>query len=430
MKPTTAWCLYDVGHSAFATTMMAAVLPVYFSSVAAQGLGADPEQTRVLASSTWGYANTLAMALTALAAPLLGALADRGGHRKRLLAFFALSGSALSAAVALAGAGQWVLVFVLYVLARAAFSGSLVAYDALLPHVAAGDDVDAVSARGYAWGYLGGGVLLALQLVIILRPETVGLSDAGVATRLAFVSVGLWWAAFTVPILRRVDEGRHAGPAVALPLVQLTREAFQQLRHTVSQLRRYSDAVRFLLAFWFYNDGIGTIVVMATIFGNEIGLPRSTLLGAILMVQFLGFPFALAFGRLARRLGAKTAILWGLVGYGLICVWGFFLDQAWEFWVLAGMVSVVQGGCQALSRSLFTRLIPPEQSAEFFGFYDVSSKFAGIAGPLVFALVAQTLGSSRWGILALIFFFVMGAALLKGVDPERAARRLAADAAD
>ena len=425
MRATTAWCLYDVGHSAFATTMMAAVLPVYFSSVAAKGLDADPDQTRVLASSTWGYANTLAMALTAFLAPVLGAVADRGGHRKRLLAFFAFSGSLLSAAVALGGAGDWMLVFALYVLGRICFSGSLVVYDSLLPHVAGPEEVDAVSARGYAWGYLGGGVLLAAQLVVILRPELVGLGGGDVASRWAFVSVGLWWAVFSLPVLRRVPEGRHGEDLLPRPPVVLVRDAFRQLRRTFAEIRRYRDAVRFLVAFWFYNDGIGTIVVMATIFGNEIGLPRSTLLGAILMVQFLGFPFSLAFGRLARRVGARTAILWGLGGYGLICVWGFFLDQAWEFWVLAAMVSMVQGGCQALSRSLFTRLIPPHQSAEFFGFYDVSSKFAGIAGPLVFALVAQLLGSSRWGILALILFFALGAAILRGVDPERAARRLA-----
>jgi UMF1 family MFS transporter len=415
VKATTAWCLYDVGHSAFATTMMSAVLPIYFASVvvtsSAGGLGG---------TTIWAEMNTVAMAASAVAAPWLGAVADRGGLRKRLLLVFAVLGVLATASMGSVGAGAVARGALLYIVARFAFASSLVFYDSLLIQVARPEEVDRVSARGYAWGYLGGGVLLALQFVVISKPELVGLASSNAAVRWSFVSVGVWWALFTVPLSRWVPET----PARTPTSIRLWRESWTELLATLRHLRRYRDAMRFLVAFWFYNDGIGTIVVMAAAFGSELGLPRSTLLGAILMVQFLGLPFSLLFGRLAERIGTRSAIFCGLAIYVGICVWGFFLDRAWEFWVLAVAVSMAQGGCQALSRSLFSRLIPPGHSAEFFGFYNVSSKFAGILGPLLFAAVSGATGSSRGAILALILLFAIGAGLLRGVDPERAAREL------
>jgi MFS transporter, UMF1 family len=424
MKTTTAWCLYDVGHSAFATTMMAAVLPVYFSSVATQGLGPDPETSRTMASTLWAQMNTAAMILSAVAAPWLGALADRGGGRKKLLVAFAAIGISGCLAFSSVGAGDWRLAAWLYVVCRFAFASSLVFYDSILVEIARPGEIDRLSARGYAWGYFGGGVLLALQLLVIMRPGLVGLAEGELPVRLSFLSVGIWWALFTVPLIRNVAERPgHCDDRLNWTAV---RAAWMQLVETLRHLRRYRDAMRFLVAFWFYNDGIGTIVVMAAAFGSELGLPRSTLLGAILLVQFLGLPFSLLFGRLAHRIGARSAILWGLFGYMGICIWGFFLDQAWEFWVLAIAVSVVQGGCQSLSRSLFARLIPVTHAAEFFGLYNVSSKFAGILGPLLFATVSASTGSARGAILALVTLFLLGALLLRTVDPARAERELSA----
>ncbi len=420
MKASTAWCLYDVGHSAFATTMMAAVLPIYFTSVATQGLDPDPQVSRAMASTLWAQLNTVAMALSAVGAPWLGVIADQSGRRKSLLLSFAVFGMGGCFLLAGVGPGDWVLASILYVISRFAFASSLVFYDSLLLDVASPREMDRISTKGYAWGYLGGGLLLALQLLVILHPSLLGYESAEWPTRLSFASVGLWWALFTLPLARRVREGRTGSGAT--PSLGL---AWTRLRTTLQHLRRYRDAMRFLTAFWFYNDGIGTIVVMAVAFGNELGLPRSTLLGAILMVQFLGLPFSILFGRLAGRIGVRAAIAWGLVGYMAICVWGYFLDQAWEFWVLAIAVSVVQGGCQSLSRSLFARLIPADRSAEFFGFYNVSSKFAGIVGPALFAAVSARTGSSREAILALILLFIVGALLLRGVDPDRAQRQLA-----
>ena len=419
-----AWCLYDVGNSAFATTAMAAVLPVYFTTVA----GADLPPA--VATSHWGYANSLAMALTALSAPVLGAIADAGAGRKRLLALFAGLGAASIAAVACTGPGQWLAVALLYVLGRMAFSASIVVYDALLPHVADPEQLDRVSAKGFAWGYLGGGILLAAQLVVIRHPAWVGLPDATAATRLAFVSVGVWWIVFTVPLMRTVPEGRlaaGAGEGTTGGVAAIVR-GFRLLQRTAKELRRYREAWKFLAAFWLYNDGIGTIVVMAAAFGAELGLDRSALIAAILLVQFLGFPFSLLFGRLAGRIGARNAILIGLFGYTLLCGGAWFLRTERDFFLLAIGVSAFQGGCQALSRSLFARMIPAERSAEFFGFYDVSSKFAGIVGPFLLATVARATGSSRLGVVALIVLFLAGMAVLSRVDPERGRTEAAIDA--
>lgn len=419
MKPANAWCLYDVGHSAFATTMMAAVLPVWFATHIATGLDPDPDRARVMATARWADANAIAMGLTALTAPVLGTIADLGGTRKRLLLIFALAGAFASMAIAVPGAGQWFAVAALYVLGRFAFSSSIVMYDALLPHVSTEESMDRLSARGYALGYLGGGLLLAAQILAIQQPGWFGLPSAAVATRIAFVTVGIWWLLFTIPLLRHVPEG--TGERVATGGLRVVGASFARLVETFRELRKHTEALKFLVAFWFYNDGIGTIVVMATAFGAEIGIGRGHLIGAILAVQFIGFPFSILFGRLAGRIGARNGILVGLVAYLLICVSAWFVDSARDFWILAVAVAMVQGGCQALSRSLFASMIPAARSGEFFGFYDVSSKFAGVAGPLILARVAEAAGTSRAGVFALVVLFLVGIAILSRVRvPARA----------
>jgi UMF1 family MFS transporter len=267
-------------------------------------------------------------------------------------------------------------------------------------------------------------VLLAAQLAVITFPTRFGLPDAATASRWAFASVAIWWAAFTVPLLRQVHEPRAA--TRRLSAREAVRDSFARLRRTFHELRRHREALKFLVAFWLYNDGIGTIVKMATIFGAEVGIGQSTLIGALLMVQILGFPFALLFARLARGIGPQRAIQLGLLGYLVICVMGYFLRTGTHFWILAGGVSVVQGGTQALSRSLFAGMIPStDRSGEFFGFYNVSSKFAGILGPLIFASVGAALGSSRYGVVALVVLFAAGSLVLSRVRPERSEGPLA-----
>ena len=279
--------------------------------------------------------------------------------------------------------------------------------------------MDALSARGYALGYLGGGLLLALQILAIQNPGWFGLPSTEVATRVGFVTVGIWWLAFTIPLMRHVPEG--AADRGLVPGIRLVGASFRRLAETFRHLRAHTEAMKFLVAFWFYNDGIGTIVVMATAFGAEIGIGRGHLIGAILAVQFIGFPFSILFGRLAGRIGARNGILVGLCGYLIICISAWFVNSAADFWALAVAVAMVQGGCQALSRSLFASMIPAERSGEFFGFYDVSSKFAGVIGPFILARVAEAAGTSRAGVFALIVLFLVGILILTRVRTPRRA---------
>jgi UMF1 family MFS transporter len=301
--------------------------------------------------------------------------------------------------------------------------GSMAFYGALLPHVARADEIDRVSTAGYALGYVGGGVLLALNLAWIQLPGAFGLpagpgltpEQATLPSRLAFLSVAVWWLAFSVPLLRRVseppatrEEGEPVGRAIAA--------SFVRLRHTARELRGFRQALLLLLAFAIYNDGIQTIIKMATAYGTEIGIGQSTLITAILVVQFVGVPFAFAFGALAGRLGAKRAVMLGLAAYVVIAGLAYGMRTGTHFLLLAVLVGTVQGGTQALSRSMFASMVPPHRSGEFFGFFGVFEKFSGLFGPLLFALVVQGGGTSRAAILSVVVFFVVGMALLARVD--------------
>lgn len=420
MKDTThrkiinAWCMYDWANSAFATTIMAAVLPTFYSEVA--GANLKPVQ----ASSYWGYTNTIAMLLVAVAAPILGAMADHSGARKRFLSGFASLGILFTALLVLVSTGDWLMASLFYILGRVGFAGANIFYDSLLPHVARPDEIDQVSTKGYALGYLGGGLLLVVNLAWILKPELFGLSGAESASRLSFLSVAVWWVLFSTPLFRHVPEPpfiREQGES-ANPI----RAGFQRLGRTFRGIRRYQELFKFLIAFWLYNDGIGTIIIMAAIFGAEIGIGTTSLIGAILAVQFLGIPFSFAFGWLARRFGTKRSILLALGVYTVIAIGGYFMQTGLHFWILAFLVATVQGGSQALSRSLFGRMAPKAKTAEFFGFYDVSSKFAGIVGPALFGLVGQLTGSSRLSIVSLVVFFVVGGLLLTRVNEKEGIR--------
>lgn len=415
-----SWALYDWANSAFATTVLAAVLPIYVREVA--GAGLPPGS----AEAYWGYANAIGLIIVAALSPVLGAMADHLGAKKRFLAGFAALGVVATLALSQAGRGDWFLALAWFVVGFVGFAGANVFYDALLPFVGHPERADVRSAAGYALGYLGGGVLLALNLWWISDPARFGLEGPEAASRLAFVSVALWWALFTLPLLRWVDEpsapgGAGAGAAAAV------RAALARLASAARELPRFRQLALFLAAFWLYSDGIGTIVKMATIYGSGIGIGRQDLIGALLLTQLAGVPFALAYGRLAGRIGPRAAIQLGLVVYAGICALGYVMTEPWQFWVLALLVATVQGGVQALSRSLFASMVPRAQAAAFFGFFSVSAKLAGVLGPVVFAVVTQTTGNSRLAILAIAAFFVAGAALLSRLDVA-AGRRAAAEA--
>ncbi|MGB7212754.1 MAG: MFS transporter [Gemmatimonadales bacterium] len=411
-----AWALYDWAFAAMITTITTAVFPIYFVKVAAANTP-GPAATARLA-----WVSSAALAVAAAISPFLGALADQAPIKKRGLA------SCMAIGVLACGGMWWIehgdvtLASWLFAIVLVAGTASFVFYEAMLPHLATAEEMDRVSTAGYALGYVGGGLLLALNLGWILKPALFGLpsgpgltpSQATLPTRLAFVSVAVWWLSFSVVSLRGMPEPPITTPESARR--EPIRSAFRQLAHTWTLLKRYPQAGILLGAFLVYNDGIQTIIKMATAYGTEIGIGQNVLIGSILLVQFVGIPCAFLFGALAGRIGSKPAILLGLAVYGVIAVLGYFMRTGTQFLVLALLVGTVQGGTQALSRSLFASMIPPARSGEFFGLFSVFEKVAGIFGPLFFAVAIWLTGSSRSAILSVILFFVVGAVLLLKVD--------------
>ena len=411
-----AWAMYDWANSAFMTTIIAAVFPIYFNSVA--GANLDPD----VAAFRFAAATTIGLAIVAVLAPILGAVADFAGIKKKMLGSFLGLGVLATACMFFIEQGDWQLGAGLFILGNIGAAGSFVFYDSLLPHIASNQEMDRVSTAGYALGYLGGGLLLAINLAWIQRPELFGIEGQGLATRLSFLSVAVWWLGFSIPLFRKVAEPVRKIEADEQIGGKPFRAAFVRLGETLREIRGYKQAFLMMLAFLVYNDGIGTIIRMATTFGTEIGLAQESLITALLLVQFVGIPFAFLFGQVAARIGAKRAILAALSVYMGISVFSYYLTTARGFYFLALSVGMVQGGAQALSRSLFASMIPRHKSSEFFGFFGVFEKFAGIAGPAVFALMILATGSSRNAILSIILFFIVGAALLTRVDVEEGQR--------
>ena len=402
--------MYDWANSAFTCTIITAIFPVYFTAVAGAELP-HGEPTRLLARTT-----TVALATSAVLAPLLGALADFAPLKKTLLGVFTAIGCIAAGGLVLVQRGDWLLASILFGAGNIGFAASLTFYDSLLPHIAGPRDIDRVSTAGFALGYLGGGLLLALNVAWVLTPASFGFRDAGQASRASFFSVAIWWALFSVPLFRRVPEPEVRTMPGTRSAAALARTSFLGLVHTMSELRRYRNALLLLLAFVIYSDGINTIIRMATSYGTELGLSQSALITAILLVQFAGIPFAFAFGLIAGRIGAKPAIFLTLTVYTAISVMGYFMKTERDFYLLALMVATVQGGSQALSRSLFASMIPRARSSEFFGFFSIFEKFGAIAGPAAFEVASRATGSTRSAILSVIVFFVAGAAVLLFVN--------------
>jgi UMF1 family MFS transporter len=368
-------------------------------------VGADA----TVSTARLGLANGIAGAAIAILAPLLGAVADRAGRRKAFLLAFTTLGIASTAALWFVGQGDWQAAALWFVLGSMGFLGAIVFYDALLLDVAAPHELDRVSSFGYALGYLGGGLLFALNVLAAVKPAWFGLPDAAAAVRVSFLSVAVWWLVFSIPLLRDVHEPQSAA---RVPIGRAVREGLGQLVQTVRHILGYRELTLFLVAYWLYIDGVNTVIKMAVDFGLSLGLPASSLLAALLLTQFVAFPAALAFGWLGDRIGAQRGILIGLAVYSLATLAAFGLDTVTEFYALAVVIGLVQGGVQALSRSYFGRLVPAGRNAEFFGFYNMVGKFATVIGPLLVGAVALWSGSSRASIASLVVLFVAGGVLL------------------
>lgn len=421
------WALYDFANSAFITTVVAAIFPIYFQKVAASNLDAAQ------ATALFSWSTTLALLVTALINPLLGPLGDFLAWRKRFFGAFLVLGVGATAGLFFVQHGDAYLGAWLFGLANIGAAGSFVFYDALLPHVARPDEMDRLSSTGYSLGYLGGGLLLALNLAWIQQPQWFGLpsgadlspADATLPTRLAFLSVAIWWALFALPLFRLVPEPPRFVEADESASASGWKVAFSRLRETFGELRQHRDAGLMLLAFLFYNDGISTIFRMAALFGAQRGLSTELLITSILVVQVLGVPCALMFAGLARKFSTKGAILIGVVAYLGITMLAFGMRTEVHFVLLAVAVGFVMGGTQALSRSLFSSLIPKHKSSEYFALFGILEKFAGIFGPLIFALTSAALPAAKqhFAVLTITPFFLIGGLLLWLVNVPRGQAR-------
>jgi UMF1 family MFS transporter len=407
-RELVAWAMYDWANSAFWTTVVVAVFPPFFSEYAATGL--EP----IDATSRFAWATTIAVTIVAIMAPILGTIADQRAMKKPLLAVFLIIGAVATLLMGTIDRGEWSYALILFIIANIGVASTLVFYDSLLPHIASPGEFDRVSTAGFAIGFIGGGVLLLINLAWILSPSTFGLSGTVAAIKLSLVSVGVWWLVFSIPLFRGVSEPAtqtvHRGQPLRVGATIAT------TWRTFLELQRNRHALWMLIAFLLYNDGIQTIIRMSSIYGAEIGIDRNAQIAAFVMVQFVGVPCSFLFGMAADRIGAKTALFGALGVYAGITILGYFLMTAWQFFALAFLVGTVQGGSQALSRSLFARMIPKEKSSEYFGFFAVFEKFAGIAGPAVFAASIALFRSSRAAVLSVLLFFVLGALVLTKVD--------------
>lgn len=412
-----SWALYDWANSAFATTVMAGFFPIFFKTFWNAGV----EDT--VSTARLGFGNSVAGITVALLAPVLGAIADRGSAKRRFLLCFAVLGIAMTIGLSLVREGQWLGALVLYALATIGFSGGNIFYDSLIVGVASERKVDVVSALGYSLGYLGGALLFTLNVWMVQQPATFGLNDASQAVRLAFVLVGVWWAVFSIPILLFVPEPQLSESVKGMAML---RAGLIQLGSTFRHIRASRTVFLFLIAYWFYIDGVDTIIRMAVDYGLSIGLASGDLIKALLLTNFIGFPAALFFGWLGKRCGAKKGIFAAIAVYLGVTIWAAFMKSRLEFYLLAVVIGLVQGGIQALSRSYYTRLIPKDKAAEFFGFYNMLGKFAVVIGPLligVVGLAAEKAGfssdtASRLGIVSIALLFVLGAVCLFFVRPD------------
>ena len=412
-KKVWSWAFYDWANSAFSTTVMAGFFPIFFEKY-----WSNPNDV-IQSTYHLGWANSIASIFIAAISPFLGAVADRGSAKKKFLFFFAFLGILMTSGLWMVGQGQWQMAVLFYVVASVGFMGGNIFYDSLLPSVASNDDVDYVSSLGFSVGYIGGGLLFLVNVLMYQHPEWFGIADGSTAIRLSFLSVAVWWAVFTIPILLFVPEPKNEN---SVPLLHALKAGAKQLKQTFNRIREMKVIGIFLLAYWFYIDGVDTIVRMAVKMGSSLGFETGDLIVALLMVQFIAFPAALAYNRFAQRIGTKNAVFVAIGGYAAITLLAYFMNDRLHFFLLAGLIGLFQGGIQALSRSLYARLIPMGKEGEFFGFYNMLGKFAAVIGPVLMGWVTLVTGSVRLGILSILILFILGALLLMKVDFEEGER--------
>ena len=407
-KEVISWAFYDWANSAFATTVIAGFFPIFFKSFWANSLS-DSESTALL-----GLANSLSGFFILIFAPFLGALADITFRKKYMLVFFMLIGAGSTASFFFIYEGYWMIAMIAYILASIGFSGGNIFYDSLIIDVSNDQSRNQVSAFGYAMGYLGGGILFVLNVLMYLQPNIFGLASEIDAVLFSFLSVAIWWSIFTLPLIKFVKERK--GEITSLSLTSTVKNSFFRVINTFKEIRQYKNLFYFLVAYWLYMDGIDTVVRMALAFGSDIGLASSELIVALIITQFIGFPSTIFFGLLAERFGLKILLYIGIGIYILICFGGLVISTIFGFYLLAGVIGLVQGGVQSVSRAVFSKMVPDGKDSEFFGFYNLVGKSAVIFGPMMMGLVSYLFSDPRAGIISLLILFIPGLLVLRIVE--------------
>ncbi len=393
------WILYDVGNSAF-TMLVSTIIPIYFKNVA-NTAGISPADS----TAYWGYALSLSTIIVAILGPILGTVADTKGYKKPLFSLFMMFGVLGCAALALSV--PWIIFLAIFVIGKVGFSGSLIFYDAMLNDITTDDRMDEVSSNGYAWGYIGSCIPFTISLLLVLFADKIGLT-ATAATAIAFLLNALWWLLITLPLLKNYKQKYYVEKGN-----NLVAESFKRLGKVLFNIRKEKKIFLFLLAFFFYIDGVHTIISMSTSYGKDVGITDSNLLLALLLTQVVAFPCAILFGRLSKKFKSDNLIAASIIGYIAITAFALQLDKAWEFWVLAVCVAVFQGAIQALSRSYFSKIIPKEKSSEYFGLYDIFGKGAAFMGTMLMSIATHITGSSKAGVVGIGVMFILGLIIFK-----------------
>lgn len=402
-KAEKSWALYDWANSAYSMTITSTILPLYF-----KGIYTDSGGSAAMSTAYWGYANSIGTLIIAILAPILGTIADYKGYKMKFFNLFFIIGVTFTGFLAMVPTTLWSLLLFFYILNSMGFSGSNIFYDAFLVDVTTEERMDEVSTMGYALGYIGSTIpfIICMAIVILAQYSIIPISTAA-ASKISFVLTAVWWGVNTIPMIKNVKQ-IHGIDVEPNPILN----SFRRLQNTLGNIKKHRKAFIFLLSYFFYIDGVNTIITMATSYGSDLGISNTSLLIILLLTQFIAFPFSILYGSLANKYNGKKMLYIGVITYIFICIYAYFIRTAIDFWILAMLVGSSQGGIQALSRSYFGKLVPKEKANEFFGFYNIFGKFAAIIGPFLVGIVTQITGRSNYGVFSIILLFIVGGIIL------------------